>query len=252
MPEEVPEGTMPEQPASMESPGAPESMTPEPMDAAVAPMEAAPMMAAPAAEPEAAPAAPAAAAQESGWQTPGESSTFGVPIAPGPVAGVTYADLVPRIVAYIIDAIILGIGYAIVWSILIATLFVSGGLGGVWVGLIVGSVALLAASAVYFIWTWTHWRASPGQRILSIETVNAPNGATLSQDQAIRRWLFLYGPGAISSAVGLAPIGFLSTLISLAVLGYYIYLLYSASQDPRRQGFHDKQVDTVVVKRSAV
>jgi hypothetical protein len=79
-----------------------------------------------------------------------------------------------------------------------------------------------------------------------------PNGATLSQDQAIRRWLFLYGPGAISSAVGLAPIGFLSTLISLAVLGYYIYLLYSASQDPRRQGFHDKQVDTVVVKRSAV
>lgn len=198
---------------------------------------------------------PAAAAQppaqDTGWQTPASSSTFGVPLAPGPAAGITYADLIPRIVAYIIDAVILSIGFVIVWTLLFVTLFIAGGLGGVWVAAIVGSITYLAASAIYFVWTWTHWRASPGQRILSMETVNAGDGATITQDKAIRRWLFLAGPGAISSVVGYAGVGFLSTIVGLAVFVYYIYLLYSASQDPRRQGFHDKQVDTVVVKRSA-
>ena len=46
-------------------------------------------------------------------------------------------------------------------------------------------------------------RASPGQKVLSLETVNAADGATLTQNQAIRRWAFLWGPttvvGAISS-----------------------------------------------------
>jgi uncharacterized RDD family membrane protein YckC len=184
-----------------------------------------------------------------GWATPSQS-TFGVPIAAGPAAGVTYADLVPRIIAYVIDAIILGIGYAIVWTLLFTTLFITGGFGGVWVAVVLGTVGLLAASAVYFIYTWTRWRASPGQRILSLETVNAADGATIGQDMAIRRWLFLYGPGALSSAVGFAAVGLLSTAVSVLVFAYYVYLLYSASQDPRRQGFHDKQASTVVVRRS--
>ena len=36
--------------------------------------------------------------------------------------------------------------------------------------------------------------------------------------------------------------------ISLLVLVYYIYLTVSIAQDPLRQGLHDKQAKTVVVK----
>ena len=189
-----------------------------------------------------------------GWQTPTDTSSFGVPLAAGPAAGVAYADLVPRIIAYVIDALILGFAFGIVWAVVLTTFFITGGFGGAFIALIIGTVGLLIASAAYFILTWTKWRASPGQRILSLETVNADDGATIRQDVAIRRWLYLYGPGAISSAFGLAGtgvIGILSTIVSIAVFAYYIYLLYSASQDPRRQGFHDKQANTVVVKRSA-
>jgi uncharacterized RDD family membrane protein YckC len=173
------------------------------------------------------------------------------PLAAGPAPGISYADLVTRIIAFIIDGVILGFGYVIVWSILLGALFVTGGFGGFFIGVIIGAVIYLVASAVYFVYTWTTMRASPGQKILNLETVNAADGATLSRDQAIRRWAFLFGPAALATVFGYSGggLGILSTLISLVSLGYTIYLLYTASQDPKRQGFHDKQAGTVVVKR---
>ncbi|HXG40391.1 MAG TPA: RDD family protein [Candidatus Limnocylindrales bacterium] len=183
--------------------------------------------------------------QPSGWSTP--------PIAPGPAPGVAYADLVPRVVAFIIDAIILGFGYAIVWTVFLTTIFFAGGFGGLLVGILVSGLVFILASAAYFVYTWTRLRASPGQRVLGLETVNATDGATLTQDQAIRRWLYLFGPSALATILSVAgpALGAISTLVSLAALGYAIYLLYTASQDPKRQGFHDKQANTVVVRRTA-
>jgi uncharacterized RDD family membrane protein YckC len=186
------------------------------------------------------------------WHAPGPGGFQPAPIEPGPAPGIAYADLVTRVIAFVIDAILLGFASAIVWSLLITTLFISGGLGGVFTGLIVGSVLQLGISAVYFVWSWTTWRASPGQRVLSLQTVNAADGATLTQGQAISRWLYLYGLVALASVAswggGLGP---LQPLLGLAGLAYALYLLYSASQDPKRQGFHDKQAATVVVKRTA-
>jgi len=96
-------------------------------------------------------------------------------------------------------------------------------------------------------------RASPGQKILNLETVNAADGATLTRDQAIRRWAYLFGPSAVGTVANFAlagtDIGFLGSLISLATFVYTLYLLWSASQSPKRQGFHDVQSGTVVVKR---
>jgi uncharacterized RDD family membrane protein YckC len=87
-------------------------------------------------------------------------------------------------------------------------------------------------------------RASPGQKFLNLETVNAADGATLTQNQAIRRWVFLWGPIALGAIV---PI--LGILISLLALIYLIYLIYTINQSPKRQGYHDVQAGTVVVKR---
>jgi uncharacterized RDD family membrane protein YckC len=167
-----------------------------------------------------------------------------------------YADLVTRIIAYIIDSIILGIGIALVGIILGVALFgalLTGGFVLAFVAAVILAVVVLLASAVYFIYFWTTLRASPGQKILNLETVNAADGATLTRDQAIRRWAFLFGPQAVASVFQFtltgSDISWLSPLISLLSFLYVIYLLYTASQSPKRQGFHDVQAGTVVVKR---
>ena len=196
------------------------------------------------------------------WQTPpppapGMPGNFQqAPVAAGPAPGVVYADLVMRIVAYIIDSIILAVVTGIIAAVLGVAIFASlltGGFVLAIVGFVILAVVVLAASAVYFIYTWTTMRASPGQKILNLETVNAADGATLTREQAIRRWAFLFGAQALASvgqfALGATDVAFLSPLLSLLAFVYTIYLLYSASQSPKRQGFHDVQAGTVVVKR---
>ena len=60
-----------------------------------------------------------------------------------------------------------------------------------------------AISLAYFVYTWTTMRASPGQKVFNLETVNAADGATLTQNQAIKRWVYLFGLYAVS---GIIPI----------------------------------------------
>jgi uncharacterized RDD family membrane protein YckC len=203
--------------------------------------------------------------QDSGnWQTPPPSPASPppqfqqAPVAAGPAPGVAYSDLVTRIIAYIIDSILLAIGTFIVAAVLGVAIFASLLTGGFILAIIAGlilAVVVLLASAVYFVYTWTTMRASPGQKILNLETVNAADGATLTRDQAIRRWAFLFGPQAIASvgqfAFGASDIYWLSPILSLLAFLYTLYLLYTASQSPKRQGFHDVQAGTVVVKRLA-
>jgi uncharacterized RDD family membrane protein YckC len=171
-----------------------------------------------------------------------------------------YADLVTRIIAFIIDAVLLGIVMMFVGIALGALLFgflLSGGFFLALVAALLLSAASLVVSAIYFVWGWTNptMRASLGQKVLGLQTVNAADGATLTRDKAIRRWFFLYGLTAVASVLqttlGASDISFLSPLISLLTLGYVIFLLWTTSQSAKRQGFHDVQAGTVVVKRTA-
>jgi uncharacterized RDD family membrane protein YckC len=159
----------------------------------------------------------------------------------GPAASLAPADMGPRIIAYIIDTVILSIAF----FILVVALPLPG-------GAITRSIILAVLSFGYFGYSWTKWRASPGQRILALMTVRA-DGATLTWNQSLTRFAWLFGPSVIASLFGNVEQvgGALSSLITLVVLGYYIYLLYTASQDPKRQGLHDKQSETIVVKAAA-
>ena len=121
-----------------------------------------------------------------------------VAAAAGPAPGILYADLTTRVIAFIIDAILLGILSAFISIALGALLLgflLSGGIFGVIIATVLLSAASLVLSAAYFVWGWTNpaMRASLGQKALGLQTVNAADGATLTQDQAIRRWLFLFG-----------------------------------------------------------
>jgi uncharacterized RDD family membrane protein YckC len=229
----------------MESTGSPGMPPP---DDAPAPQEtAAPAPAAPeAATPvEAAPPPSTPASSSPAWVSTITSSQT----VAGP-AGMAYADVPSRIFAYIIDAIIMAVAFGILYAIF-AGLLIGSALAGFDFMTFVWFVILLliyaAGSAIYFIYTWTKMRGSPGQRVLGLETLNAADGAVLTQPQAIRRWLFLFGPFVLAQVASFM-LGGLGTLLGLLTFGYALYLLYTAANSPSRQGFHDVQASTVVVK----
>jgi uncharacterized RDD family membrane protein YckC len=166
-------------------------------------------------------------------------------------SGLVYADVPNRAIAYIIDAIILFV-INIVVGIVVGIFLPAPTATDIfniqpnYAAVLVITLIGLAINGVYFIYTWTRMRGSPGQRMLGMQVGNAADGATLTQDQAIRRWIFLGAPFGLASA--LTPIPTLGLLISLAGLAYFIYLLVSTAQSPTKQGFHDVQAKTVVVK----
>lgn len=167
--------------------------------------------------------------------------------------GVALADIPNRIIAVVIDFIIIGIVGFIVGAIIHPILGERITFGGLIPDVVVPSlissvvVALLmaAVSAGYFIYQWLKMDgATIGMRVLKLQVRDAGSGGPISQDQAIKRWAFLAGPAALSWFYSW---GF-GAIISLLVLVYYIYLLITTAQSPTRQGLHDAQANSVVAK----
>lgn len=168
-------------------------------------------------------------------------------------AGVALADLPDRIIAYIIDAVILGIIGVIIGTLTLSVL------GDNYLGVfgfnyrshnIVSALATaaltLVVSGAYFIGMWSRMGgATVGMKVMKLSVRDASSGATVNQSQAINRWLYLGAPLALTSLYVWGVIGW---LVSLAVLGYAIYLLMTTAQSATRQGFHDMQAKTVVAK----
>jgi len=213
------------------------------------PQAPAPQAQAPTPPPQApAPQAPPVSTQPA-WMT---SMTSTVPVA-GP-AGFYYADIPNRAFAYIIDAIILFVGFLIVAAVVGAV-----GLKTVDVdirsanfgtfnpiaGLLLAAINL-AISVAYFVYTWTAMRGTVGMKALGMQIGNAQDGATVTMDQALRRALVLFGVGAVAQALG--GWSALGILFSLAAFAWFIFLLYTTAVSPTKQGFHDKFANTMVVK----
>lgn len=209
----------------------------------------------PAAVPAPAAPAPAAPAQSS-WQMP--PASIGAAEA-GPAPGIAYAGLGIRIVALIIDYILLLIVFLFVaialGAIFLGTL-INGGVAGALIAGVLLAIANLVISAVYFIWAWTNpdLRASLGQRVVGLNTLNAGDGATVTRPQAVRRWLYLFGfvafAYAMQSALSATSLNTLASLVGLLAFAYQIFLLWTTYQSPKKQGYHDVQAGTVVVKRA--
>ena len=206
----------------------------------------------PQAPPEVTPAAAPAGTAPAASTSPAWLNTITSTQTLAGAAGLTYADIPSRIFADSSDAIILAIGFFVLFTIFGALFFTSlvGGFGFMsFVWLVVLLVIYAAGSAIYFIYTWTKMRGSPGQRILGMETLNAADGSAISQPQAVRRWLFLFGPFVVAQVFSMTGwLGVLGTLLGFLGLVWAIYLLYTAANSPKRQGFHDVQAETVVVK----
>ena len=150
------------------------------------------------------------------------------------------AAVVTRVIAYIIDAIILFFVGVIILGLIINDVTVVGG--------VTRAIIYAILGFLYFGYTWTAWRASPGQRILGLMTVDATSGAALTWNQATKRWTYLFGPSVLNS---LFQGGAFSLIVSLLLIAYGIYLLYTTATDARKQGFHDQQANTLVITKPA-
>ena len=170
---------------------------------------------------------------------------------PGP-GGVALADTPNRIIAAVIDFIILG-----VVGFIVSTLTTSM-LGDNFLGIfgatfrvpslissVVAVALMLVVSGAYFIGMWTRMDgATVGMRVLKLSVRDAASGGAITQQQAINRWLVLGAPYALTwfqwSILGL--------LVGIGLLVFYIYLLVTVAQSATRQGLHDTYAKTVVAK----
>jgi uncharacterized RDD family membrane protein YckC len=176
---------------------------------------------------------------------------------PGP-AGLYYADVPNRIIAQIIDAILVGIVGVIV-SLVLFSIFGNptrvvadpNAVFGIstetnYVSSLIFAIFGIAISAAYYIYTWTRMRGTIGQRALGMQVGNAADGATLTMEQAVRRWLAL--GGVLSLAQTLNPLPGVGILLLLASVVWTIALLVTTAQSPTKQGLHDQFANSVVVK----
>jgi uncharacterized RDD family membrane protein YckC len=197
--------------------------------------------------------------------TPPPASGWTAAPPPTPVpghAGLFYADVPNRIIAIIIDAIIVGIVGLIVSLVLfvaigspttVNTVNDPNSVLGVrfetstnWLSTIVSALVGLALSAGYYIYTWTAMRGTIGQKALGMQVGNAADGATLTMEQAVKRWLALGGVFALAQFLN--PLPGLGILIGLASFVWVIALLYTTATSPTKQGLHDQYAGSVVVK----
>jgi len=101
----------------------------------------------------------------------------------GGTASLVYADVPTRVIAYIIDGIVIfliNLAIGIVLGIIGLAVIVGTGGGTNWFGSVIWALISLAVSGVYFVYSWTNQRATIGMRALSLQIGNAPEGATIS------------------------------------------------------------------------
>lgn len=136
-----------------------------------------------------------------------------------PQAPATPGGVLPRIVARVIDAIILAVAGGALGMLM--------NFNVVW--LTIQAVAVFA----YFVALDVTWGTTPGKRLLGLR-VTGPAGARPTAGQAAAREAFTL----------LGAIPFIGPVLALAA---WIAIVVTVAQSPQRQGAHDNLAGTFVV-----
>jgi uncharacterized RDD family membrane protein YckC len=148
-------------------------------------------------------------------------------VADGPAPGLRFAPFLRRLIAYIIDEVLIGALSVVVVVVLAQVTSIAGENDrGLIAGLsIVGSLLIvLVLWFIYFPWCWSHGGQTVGGRLLGIRVVSGEDGS---------------------------PIGFGTGIVRL--IGYFVcqVVLYIgfiwALFDKRKRGWHDMIAGTSVV-----
>jgi uncharacterized RDD family membrane protein YckC len=149
---------------------------------------------------------------------------------PGPAPGVQFAPHGERLVAYIVDALIVSL--VVLAGVVLLVSFFSAAAGGdpgaVGAAGGVGALVLLVILVIsigYFPWFWARGGQTPGMRLFGLRVVRDRDGGPVGAGQAILRLIGYWVNGIV------LYIGFI-----------WIFV------DDRRRGWHDLIAGTVVIK----
>jgi uncharacterized RDD family membrane protein YckC len=166
--------------------------------------------------------------------------------------GLVISGTAPRLVAFLLDLFIINVVLVILANVLGIQSSVQAplGTGSTDFGALYvadgWAVVGVVANGLYFVASWTGGRrATLGQRVFGIQVGNAFDGASLTLEQAIRRWLglgeflplFALVPATAGLAVGVQAI-------------WQIILLVTTATNPMHQGLQDKFANTALVRPS--
>jgi uncharacterized RDD family membrane protein YckC len=144
---------------------------------------------------------------------------------PGPAPGLAYADFGVRLLAYIIDLVVMGmVGF------LIRVPLVQNRSG--WAAYGITVVVQLVVHGAYLITLWQRGQTL-GMRALNLSVLRASDGGLLTLEESVRRFI----PFGLALITG--PIGFI----------VWIAMAVTVTTDSRGQGVHDRLGGSVVVRR---
>jgi uncharacterized RDD family membrane protein YckC len=134
------------------------------------------------------------------------------------------AGFLRRLVAYIIDMVIVGIPNGIIQAIFLGGAQSGDTSGGATVMALIGSVLILVWSLGYLIFFWTRSGQTPGKKIMGVKVVST-DGELIGVGKAILR------------------------IIGYAISGIVFYLGFLwIIFDGNKQGWHDKIAGTYVIR----
>ena len=154
--------------------------------------------------------------------------------ATGAPPGADYGGPGKRLLARIIDALVVGIPLSLIlWLI-----------PGVRLGTFLASAISVLAGVAYFLVLETSQGATFGKQWLGMSVTDEAGSSPISMDQSFRRnWWMLLGV-----VQGVAVLGALAGLAELIIV---IVIAATISSDARNQGWHDKMARTLVPERKA-
>ena len=190
------------------------------------------------------PSAPPPAAQPPAWTA---NLTSTAPVA-GP-AGYVYGDIPNRSIAYIIDAVIIGIIRLILSAITLAIFGnkVQNVTDASTLSVLVFAILWYGIVVAYFWYTWTRMRATVGMKLLGMQIGHEVDGRTITDNAAIIRIIAMFGPWFVADLLSAFALGF-GVIANLVAFIWFLALLYTTAKSPTKQGLHDQYAHTMVVK----
>jgi hypothetical protein len=201
-----------------------------------------------------------------------ERTTIASATSPGvdlPDSTVTPADVVQlvddgtpvgamvRLVAYVLDALMIAIAIYLVALLLRAAIGPTiritdvDGVPRVRVDRlrsVVDAISGTTVTGLYFVTSWLRLGGTPIQRLIGVRVERADGGGLLQPRQAVGRWLMLGAPFGLISTL-LVPEPLLGALLALLIAAWYAVLFVTTARDRRRRGLHDRAVGSVVLRR---
>lgn len=161
---------------------------------------------------------PAHGQPPAGWYSP--------PQPAGPAPGVYFAPHGERLIAYILDSLILLVVVLIAMLVAIPLGLAAGGRSAAFAPIFLGVLFVIVVSVAYFPFFWARGGQTPGMRPFNLRVVRDVDGGPIGAGQAILRLVGYWINGLVFY------IGFIWVFV-----------------DVRRRGWHDLIAGTLVVKQ---